>query len=173
MINTSLAAAVGASLSSAHAEGKGEWKSLFDGKTLGGWNKAPRIVVNGGGFTNGLGSYLAAPFFVDGDMGEDFKVENLREGKIPSNFPNAKVSNAATYAQFREVWNVNDWNRFRVRCVGANPVLTVWINDLGPRSTPATPPPSSSRALTASATSVSRIMATVPTMVGASGPRGR
>jgi hypothetical protein len=63
-------------------------------------------------------------------MGENFTVKNLREGKIESNFPHAKVSNAATYKQFREVWKVNDWNRFRVRCVGVNPVLTVWINDL-------------------------------------------
>lgn len=237
-INTGLAAAAGASLSSTQAEGSGEWKSLFDGKTLEGWNKTPRIGVHGalgkahtrkavdaaiektlswhksedseawrhvgdwnvvdgaieggqspagsrlgaylmtadeygdfeleyemnpdwqtdtgvlvrqhkagtigfqvlcdhrpnggvgGFFTNGLGSYLAAPVVVDGDMGENFSVENLREGKIESNFAHAKVSDAATYEQFREVWNVNDWNRFRVRCVGANPVLTVWINDL-------------------------------------------
>lgn len=25
---------------------------------------------------------------------------------------------------------MNDWNRFRVRCVGVHPVLTVWVNDL-------------------------------------------
>ncbi|MEM9018004.1 MAG: DUF1080 domain-containing protein, partial [Verrucomicrobiota bacterium] len=73
----------------------------------------------GGFFTNGLGSYLAAPVVIDGDVGENFEVENLREGKIRSNFPQAKVSNPATYAAFREVWNVNDWNTFRVRCVGA------------------------------------------------------
>ena len=84
----------------------------------------------GGFFTNGLGSYLAAPVVVDGDMDENFKVKNLREGEIESNFPHAKVSDAATYDQFREVWNVNGWNRFRVRCVGSNPVLTAWVNDL-------------------------------------------
>ena len=84
----------------------------------------------GGFFTNGLGSYLAAPVIVDGDIGEDFKVENFREGKSKSSFPRAKVAGAATYQQFREAWNVNGWNRFRVRCIGANPVLTVWVNDL-------------------------------------------
>ena len=63
-------------------------------------------------------------------IGENFKVENLREGEIQSKFPRAKVSGAATYEQFRKVWNVNGWNRFRVRCVGANPVLTAWVNDL-------------------------------------------
>jgi hypothetical protein len=238
IINTGLAAAAGASISCTHAEDNGEWKSLFDGKTLDGWNKTQRIGVSGslgkahtpeaveaaiektlswhrsrdseahrhvgywnvvsgaieggqnppgsrlgaylmteeeygdfeleyemrpdwqtdtgvlirqhkvgtigiqvlcdhrpaggigGFFTNGLGNYLAAPVVVDGDMGEDFKVENLREGNIETDFPRAKVSNAATYEQFREVWNVNEWNRFRVRCIGANPVLTVWINNL-------------------------------------------
>ena len=237
-IQCSLAAAAGVSLSSAHAQTSGEWKSLFDGKTLNGWKKVPRIYVHsaigdaktpeaveaaikktldwhrsqdseayrhlgdwkvvdgaivggqdppgsrlgaylmtedtygdfeleyemhpdwqtdtgvlvrqhkagtigfqvlcdhrpaggiGGFFTNGLGSYLAAPFVVDGDIGENFKVENLREGEIQSKFPRAKVSGAATYEQFRKVWNVNGWNRFRVRCVGANPVLTAWVNDL-------------------------------------------
>ena len=237
-LTTSLAATTCASLSSSYAESTGEWKSLFDGKTLDGWKKVARINVAGalgkarkseaveaviektlawnrdndtpahnhlgdwkvvdgvieggqdppgsglgaylmtedtygdfeleyemrpdwqtdtgvlvrqhpvgtigfqvlcdhrsaggigGFFTNGLGSYLAAPVVVDGDMGEDFNVKNLREGKVESNFTQAKTSNAATYEQFREVWNVNDWNRFRVRCIGANPVLTVWINDL-------------------------------------------
>ncbi|MEM6689662.1 MAG: DUF1080 domain-containing protein [Planctomycetota bacterium] len=84
----------------------------------------------GGFFTNGLGSYLAAPVIVDGDIGEDFKVKNMRKGVSKSSFPHAKVSNAANYEQFREVWNVNGWNRFRVRCTGDNPVLTAWINDL-------------------------------------------
>jgi len=237
-INTGLAAVAGASLPSAFTQSSGEWKSLFNGKTLDGWKKVPRIGVAralneastpeaveaaiekvlswhrslnspahqhigdwkvvdgaieggqdppgsrlgaylmtedqygdfeleyemrpdwqtdtgllvrqhpagtigfqvlcdhrpaggiGGFFTNGLGSYLAAPVVVNGDMDDDFKVKNLREGKIESSFPQAKLSNAATYDQFREVWNVNDWNRFRLRCVGANPVLTAWVNDL-------------------------------------------
>ncbi len=237
-IQTSLTAAAGASLTSAHAESGREWKSLFDGKTLDGWRKSPRISVAnslkgahtsdeveaaideilsrhrsensaahrhlgewkvvdsaieggqdppgsrlgaylmteeiygdfeleyemrpdwqtdtgvyirqhaagtvgfqilcdhrpnggiGGFFTNGLGSYLAAPFFVDGDEGENYTVENFREGRLASNFRQAKISGAATFEQFREVWNVNDWNRFRVRCIGATPVITVWINDL-------------------------------------------
>ncbi|MEM7602867.1 MAG: family 16 glycoside hydrolase [Verrucomicrobiota bacterium] len=55
----------------------------------------------GGFFTNGLGSYLAVPFVVDGDIGENFEVDNLREGKMVSKFPNAKVSNPATFEHFR------------------------------------------------------------------------
>ena len=237
-VKCSLAAGVATSLPSAHAQASGEWKSLFDGKTLKGWKKVPRIYVHnaigdaktpeaveaaikktldwhrsqnselhrhlgdwkvvdgaivggqdppgsrmgaylmsedtygdfeleyemrpdwrtdtgvlvrqhkagtigfqvlcdhrpgggiGGFFANGIGSYLAAPVVVDGDIDEDFKVKNLREGKVESNFPHAKVSDAATYEQFREVWNLNGWNRFRVRCVGANPILTAWVNDL-------------------------------------------
>ena len=237
-IQCSLATAAGVSLSSARAQTSEGWKSLFDGKTLDGWKKVPRIYVHGalkeaktpeaveaaikkvldwhgsqdseahrhvgdwkvvdgaivggqdpsgsrlgaylmteeeygdfeleyemrpdwqtdtgvlvrqhragtigfqvlcdhrpnggigGFFTNGIGSYLAAPVVVDGDVGEDFQVKNLREGKIESSFPRAKVSDATTYEQFRRVWNVNGWNRFRVRCVGENPVLTAWVNDL-------------------------------------------
>ncbi|MEM1443362.1 MAG: DUF1080 domain-containing protein [Verrucomicrobiota bacterium] len=236
-LRTSITAS-GAALTSTQAETTGEWKSLFDGKTLDGWRKVPRIyaagalgkahsrdavdtvvekilshheeentpahqhlgdwkVVDGaieggkapagnlqgaylmteeeygdfeleyemhpdwqtdtgvllrqhpvgtigfqvlcdhrphggigGFFTNGLGSYVAAPVVIDGDIGENFRVKNLREGELQSSFPRAKVSNPASYEQFRKVWNVNDWNHFRVRCIGANPVLTVWINDL-------------------------------------------
>ena len=46
-IQCSLAAAAGTSRSaSAHAQTTGEWKSLFDGKTLKGWKKVPRIYVH-------------------------------------------------------------------------------------------------------------------------------
>ena len=47
IINAGLAAAAGASISCTHAADNGEWKSLFDGKTLDGWNKTPRIGVGG------------------------------------------------------------------------------------------------------------------------------
>ena len=35
---------------------------------------------------------------------------------------------AATEADFRRAWRMNDWNTFRIRVVGALPVITVWIN---------------------------------------------
>ena len=84
----------------------------------------------GGFYTNGLGSYIAAPFVVAGDKGEDFRVENFREGKKDTRFAQGNVADAATFEQFREVWNLNEWNRFRARIIGAEPTITVWINGL-------------------------------------------
>ena len=84
----------------------------------------------GGIFTNGLGSYLAAPFVLDGDADENFKVKNFRQGKHNPQFRKVALKDAATFEGFREVWKVNEWNKFRVRCVGANPVITTWVNDL-------------------------------------------
>ena len=37
---------------------------------------------------------------------------------------------AATGEEFRRAWHLNDWNTFRIRVVGAEPRITVWINDV-------------------------------------------
>lgn len=84
----------------------------------------------GGIYTNGLGSYIAAPFVVDGDQGRNFTVKNFRAGKPDLRFKQGKVQDPATFESFRQVWKLNDWNRFRVRAVGAEPKITVWVNDL-------------------------------------------
>ncbi len=84
----------------------------------------------GGIYANGLGSYLAAPFFVDGDDGENFEVENFRKGEFQWAGARGRMESTVDFDGFREVWKVNQWNRFRVRCVGANPVITTWINGL-------------------------------------------
>jgi len=80
----------------------------------------------GGVFTNGLGSYLATPFVVDDD--ENFHVKNFREGKSDSRFTQGAVTEASTFDAFRDAWNLNDSNRFR--CIGTEPTITIWINDL-------------------------------------------
>jgi len=67
---------------------------------------------------------------VQGDKGEKFQVKNFREGQKDEKFRQGKVANAATFEHFREVWKLNDFNRFRVRSIGAEPVITIWINDL-------------------------------------------
>lgn len=84
----------------------------------------------GGIFTNGLGSYLATSFFIDGDEQPGFKVANLRPGGRDGNFSQGKLSDAASFEQFKAAWRLDDWNRFRIRCVGARPRITTWINDL-------------------------------------------
>ena len=40
------------------------------------------------------------------------------------------LTKSADVEDFLAVWRWGDWNDFRVRCVGAKPCTTVWINDL-------------------------------------------
>jgi hypothetical protein len=81
-------------------------------------------------FTYGLGSYLATRFVVDGVQDENFRVKNFRQGKSDPRLKQGTVSDPASFEAFRDVWNLNDWNRFRVRCVGNEPTITIWINAL-------------------------------------------
>ncbi|MEM9159186.1 MAG: DUF1080 domain-containing protein [Verrucomicrobiota bacterium] len=80
----------------------------------------------GGVFGNGLGSFRAFPFVINGDEQPGFRVANLREGKL--NRPQFKPEYAASVEDFLEAWKMDDWNTVRVRCVGRLPVIEVWIN---------------------------------------------
>jgi hypothetical protein len=84
----------------------------------------------GGVYGNSIGGFLAAPFVVDGDKEPGFRVANLREGVRESNFPQPTMNQASTFEEFAKVWRPNDWNHFRIRCVGRLPVITTWINGL-------------------------------------------
>jgi hypothetical protein len=39
-----------------------------------------------------------------------------------------RLSYAADVDDFLKVWRWDDWNELRIRCVGAMPVITTWIN---------------------------------------------
>jgi hypothetical protein len=82
----------------------------------------------GGVFGNGLGSFRAAPFSVAADELPGFKIEHLRAGGPEPQFPVPHMNFAATFADFQRVWRLNDWNHFKVRCVGELPLITTWIN---------------------------------------------
>ena len=84
----------------------------------------------GGVFGNNVGNFLAAPFHVDGNKEPGFRVANLREGTGEPQFAKPTLSHAASFSDFAKVWQLNEWNRFRIRCVGALPLITVWVNDL-------------------------------------------
>jgi len=84
----------------------------------------------GGMYGNNTGSFLAAPFAVDGDEQPDFRVANLRPGVLEPNVVKPTLSYGTTFAEFARVWRPNDWNAFRIRCVGRMPVVNTWINDL-------------------------------------------
>ena len=84
----------------------------------------------GGIFGNSIGGFLTAPFTLDGDKEPNFGVKNLREGARETQFKALPMNHAATFAEFAKVWRPNDWNRFRIRCVGRLPLITTWVNGL-------------------------------------------
>ena len=84
----------------------------------------------GGVYGNSIGNFLAAPFTLDGDKLPNFRVANLREGGRETNFQAPLMNYTATFDDFSKVWRANDWNHFRIRCVGRLPLITTWINGL-------------------------------------------
>lgn len=90
----------------------------------------------GGFFGNGLASFSAVPFAVDvardasgrptGLIADDpsTSVEPVTEEK------RARLTYAADVEDFLEAWRWDDWNELRIRCVGALPVITTWVNGL-------------------------------------------
>jgi len=90
----------------------------------------PRPRGNMGGFyVNGIGNFRSAPFYIDGLELPDFKYTQLTQG-IHDSRPFWPLDYAAHFEDFVQIWRSDDWNRFRVRCVGKIPVLTTWINGL-------------------------------------------
>ena len=41
-----------------------------------------------------------------------------------------RLKHAADVEDFLNVWRWNGWNELRIRCVGALPVITTWVNGL-------------------------------------------
>jgi hypothetical protein len=90
----------------------------------------------GGFFGCGLASFSAVPFAVRARRDAEGKVVGLEaddpatsaEPVTPEKI--ARLSYAAKVDDFLAVWRWDDWNSFRIRCVGALPVITTWINGL-------------------------------------------
>jgi hypothetical protein len=90
----------------------------------------PRPRGNMGGFyVNGIGNFRSAPYYVDALELPGFKYTQLTQG-IHDSRPFWPLDYAAHFEDFVQIWRPNDWNRYRVRCVGEVPVLTSWINGL-------------------------------------------
>lgn len=90
----------------------------------------------GGFFGNGLASFSAVPFAVD--VARD---ESGQPAALVADNPGTSVEpvtaekrNRLAYAadveDFLKVWRWDGWNELRIRCVGALPVITTWINGL-------------------------------------------
>lgn len=79
-------------------------------------------------YLRGIGSFRVCPHnfrWTVGSNGQPTAV-NL----VPGTNGVTKLAFAATDEDFRRAWHLNDWNRFRIRVVGAVPRITVWINDV-------------------------------------------
>jgi 3-keto-disaccharide hydrolase len=90
----------------------------------------------GGFFGNGIGSFHAVPFALDARRDRDGTPVGLQlDDPATSVEPftaakRAMLTKSAEVEDFLAVWRWCDWNDFRIRCVGAKPLTTVWINDL-------------------------------------------
>ncbi len=84
-----------------------------------------------GYFGNGLGSFHAMEYGFIGEPGKDgneCRPERLIPVRPAEPTKHVPLEFAAPAATFLRAWKLNDWNHFRIRCVGAMPRLTTWIN---------------------------------------------
>lgn len=90
----------------------------------------------GGFYGNGIGGFHAVPFALDVVRDLSGRPIALREDEPQSSaepFSDAKRSlllRGAQVQEFLSTWRWGEWNEFRIRCVGALPRVTVWINTL-------------------------------------------
>ncbi|SDT33607.1 protein of unknown function [Friedmanniella luteola] len=88
----------------------------------------------GGFYGNGIGGVHAINFTLDVRRDADGRPDGLVvEDPATTLEPltddkRAHLRAAATGEEFLRAWRWDDWNAFRVRCVGRLPVLTTWVN---------------------------------------------
>lgn len=81
----------------------------------------------GGIYGNGIGAFRCYPFVIDAETDDQRKPVRMRVGKQPDG-PVVAPKYSASIEDFMRVWKPGDWNRFKVRVVGAIPFFTTWIN---------------------------------------------
>jgi hypothetical protein len=90
----------------------------------------------GGFFGNGLASFSAVPFAVDvARDAEGVPIGLIADNPATSVEPvtdekRSRLSYAADVEDFLKIWRWDEWNELRIRCVGALPVITTWVNGL-------------------------------------------
>ncbi|MEG3615368.1 DUF1080 domain-containing protein [Isoptericola haloaureus] len=88
----------------------------------------------GGFFGNGLASFSAVPFAVDAVLDDAGRPVGLRaDDPATSTEPvtpakRERLTYAADVDELLEVWRWDDWNELRIRCVGALPTITTWVD---------------------------------------------
>ena len=88
----------------------------------------------GGFYGNGIGGFHALAYGVDVARDESGRPVGLVEDDPATTLEpvtdakRALLSYAAPVGDFLRAWRWGDWNEMSVRCVGAYPVLTSWVN---------------------------------------------
>ncbi len=89
----------------------------------------------GGFFGNGTGGFHAVPFVLDATYDADGRPIGLQlEDPATTTEPMtpdkpALLTRRGDPDDFLARWRFGDWNRLRIRCVGAKPMITSWVND--------------------------------------------
>ena len=87
-----------------------------------------------GFYGNGIGGFHAVPFAIDARYDDDHNAIGLVSDDPATSlesFRDSKremLSYAATIEEFLDAWRWRDWNEFRIRIVGAKPIVTSWVN---------------------------------------------
>jgi hypothetical protein len=90
----------------------------------------------GGFFGNGTGGFHAVPFILDaGYDSEGQPVGLVVEDPATTTEPMtpdkpALLERRGDPDEFLARWRFGGWNHLRVRCVGAQPTITTWVNDV-------------------------------------------
>jgi Domain of Unknown Function (DUF1080) len=90
----------------------------------------------GGFFGNGLASFSAVPFALRAKKDANGAIIGLEADDPATSLEPVtadkirQLSYAGSVEDFLAVWNWDGWNEMRIRCVGALPVITTWVNGL-------------------------------------------
>ena len=90
----------------------------------------------GGFYGNGTGGFHAVPYVLDVERDNARRpVRLVEEDPSTSSEPitpekQQLLTRAGTADEFLRAWNWADWNRLRIQCRGAKPVITTWVNDV-------------------------------------------
>lgn len=90
----------------------------------------------GGFYGNGVGGFHAVPFVLDvRDDEAGQRIALIEEDPSTSQEPiteekRSLLTRAGSADSFLAAWRWADWNQLRIRCVGAKPVMTTWVNDV-------------------------------------------
>ncbi len=81
-----------------------------------------------GYYGNGLGGFHAYQYAFNAQLNKDGRVVRLLPEAPSESTSRVPLDFAAPIEIFLKAWKPGDWNRFRIRSVGALPRLTTWIN---------------------------------------------